>query len=247
MLKSGCFALAMAASLCCHAQEMAQPAAEATHTAAAQPSSSVATSCCHVAYGTPVTVEILEPLNSALLKRGDKFKIRLAAPLVIDGTTVFAAGMEGVGEVVHAEKSRGGGKGGELLIAARHLDHQGIPVRLGGLKLGGTGKDNSALALGVAVAAGPLAFFVHGREILIPAGTLAQAKIAQALDSPSVSTVPESVARTAALPGPIAAAAATATPTLPAYPAATTSSATIPAHLETQIAEEATTQPNSEE
>jgi hypothetical protein len=37
----------------------------------------------------------------------------------------------------------------------------------------------------MAIAAGPLAFFVQGHEIVIPAGTLAQAKIAQDLQLPA--------------------------------------------------------------
>ena len=253
MLKSGCFALAMAASLCCHAQEIAQPAAEAAQAAAPQPLSSVVAPCCRIADGTPVTIEILEPLNSALLKRGDKFRIRLAEPLLIGGETALASGMEGVGEVVHAEKSRGGGKAGELLLAARHLDHQGTPIRLRGLKLGGAGKDNSRAAVALAIAAGPLAFFVQGREIVIPAGTPAQAKIAQDPDPVSILPTPEGAAAAANTSEPVAdiAAAATPTPTptpTPTVPATTTTSpAAAPSIVEPQPAEETATHPNSEE
>ena len=232
MLKSGCFALAMAASLCCPAQEIVQPVAEAAQAAAPQPLSSVIAPCCRIADGTPVIIEILEPLNSALLKRGDKFRIRLAEPLLIGGATVLASGMEGVGEVVHAEKSRGGGKAGELLIAARHLDHQGTPIRLRGLKLGGAGKDNSRLAVGVAIAAGPLAFFVHGREIVIPAGTLAQAKIAE---DPDPASIPPASVAAAPMPTPSVPATSTTSPV-----------ATAPV-VEPQPAEETATHPNPEE
>jgi hypothetical protein len=56
---------------------------------------------------------------------------------------------------------------------------------LRGLRLGGKGKDNTAAALATSFALGPLALFVHGREIVIPAGTLAQAKIAQDLKIPT--------------------------------------------------------------
>lgn len=180
MLKFGYVLLALAASPCCVAQETAP----ATETAALTQSHNASSACCRIADGTAVTIEILEPLNSALLKRGDKFRLRLAEPVLVEGKPVLASGIEGVGEIVHAEKSRSGGKAGELLIAARYLETPGTPIPLRALKLGGRGKDNTNAALATSFALGPLALFVHGREIVIPAGTLAQAKIAQELRLP---------------------------------------------------------------
>lgn len=183
MLKFGYVLLALAASPCCVAQE----AAPATETATLAQSQDTGSACCRVADGTAVTIEILEPLNSALLKRGDKFRLRLAEPVLVEGKPVLASGVEGVGEIVHAEKSRSGGKAGELLIAARYLETSGTQVPLRGLKVGGRGKDNTNAAMATAFAVGPFALFVRGREIVIPAGTLAQAKIAQELHLPAQS------------------------------------------------------------
>ncbi len=180
MLRIGSFVLTMAVSFMCLAQETAEadvvaaPAVEIVEL-------TTEPICCRVVDGTLVTVEILDPLSS-LHKRGDKFRLRLSEPLIVDGQTLLASGLEGVGEIVHAEKSRGGGKAGELLIAARYLDRSGEHIPLRGLKLGGSGKDNTAAAMAVSVALGPLAHFVRGREIEIPAGTQAQAKIAGSLD-----------------------------------------------------------------
>ena len=179
MLKWGYVLLALAASSCCVAQETAPEAA-----APAQ-SRTASAACCRIADGTAVTIEILEPLDSALLKRGDKFRLRLAEPVLAEGKPVLAAGVEGMGEIVHAEKSRSGGKAGELLIAARYLETSGTKVPLRGLKLGGRGKDNTNAAMATSFAVGPFALFVRGREIVIPAGTLAQAKIAQELHFPA--------------------------------------------------------------
>lgn len=183
MLKWGYVLLALAASPCCVAQE----AAPATETATPAQSHDASIACCRIADGTAVTIEILDPLNSALLKRGDKFRLRLAEPVLAEGKPVLAAGVEGMGEIVHAEKSRSGGKAGELLIAARYLETSGTQVPLRGLKLGGRGKDNTNAAMATAFAVGPFALFVRGREIVIPAGTLAQAKIAQELRLPAQS------------------------------------------------------------
>lgn len=146
--------------------------APAEETAAAGPA------CCTVPANTTVDLEILDLLNSSRQKRGDRFRLRLAAPVIVDGTTLVAEGAEGVGEVVHAAAARGGGAPGELLIAARWLEVDGQPIPLRGLKLGLTGGDNSGMALGVSFAAGPFAMFIRGREIEIPAGTRVHARLA---------------------------------------------------------------------
>ena len=117
----------------------------------------------------------------------------------MDGHELIPAGTPVRGEVVHAAAARGGGAPGELLLAARSLDIDGLTIRLRGLKLGGTGDDNSGMALGVSFAAGPFAMFIRGTEIEVPAGTRVHARIAEALTvaprtpspEPSIHTEPE--------------------------------------------------------
>ena len=140
--------------------------------------SAVEPACCTAPANTTVELEILDLLNSSQRKRGDRFGLRVAEPLVVDGITLIPAGIRGVGEVVHAAAARGGGAPGELLIAARWLDVDGQSLKLRGLKLGVTGGDNSGMALGVSFAAGPFAMFIRGREIEIPAGTRVNARLA---------------------------------------------------------------------
>lgn len=224
MLKSGGLLLVLAASPCCVAQEVAPSMHDDTTAVALAPESSIAIACCRIADGTAVTLEILEPLNSALVKRGDKFRLRLADPVSIDGNDVLAPGIEGVGEIIHAEKSRSGGKPGELLLAARFLQHSDTQIPLRGLKLGGKGKDNTNAAMATAFAIGPLALFVHGREIVIPAGTLAQAKIARDVDLP-----PKSGPDTPPSPTAVPASAANAAPVLAEKPASASQSSLSPA------------------
>lgn len=143
------------------------------------PSAAPEDACCRVPANTVVVLEILDLLNSYQHRRGDKFRIRVVTSVVIDGTSLIAAGTLGIGEIVHAAAARGGGAPGELLIAARSLDIDGQPAPLRGLKLGVTGRDNSEMALGVSLAAGPFAMFIRGREIEIPAGTRVSARLAQ--------------------------------------------------------------------
>lgn len=152
--------------------------------------------------GTVVSLEILDTLNSSRNARGDAFAIRVVEAITVDGVVVVPAGIVGRGEVVHAAAARGGGAPGELLIAARSLDLPGPAAPLRGLKLGVTGGDNSGMALGVSLAAGPFAMFIRGREIEIPAGTRVTAKLAADVTAappvPAVPTVPPSVPSPAA-------------------------------------------------
>ena len=203
MFKSGGLLLVLAASPCCVAQDIAPSMQDNTTVATLRPESSIAISCCRIADGTAVVLEILDPLDSGLVKRGDKFRIRLAESVSVEGKIVLPAGIEGQGEIVHAAKSRGGGKAGELLIAARYLQRdEANQIRLRGMKLGGQGKDNSALAVGLSVAVGVFAFFVQGDEIFIPAGTLAQAKIAQDMDLVLTAIEPPTAIVEQAIPAP---------------------------------------------
>lgn len=143
-------------------------------TALEQPTSA----CCLIPALTIVSIEILSTVNSQANKIGENFAIRLVEPIIINGQIIVPAGATGSGDVVHAAKSRFGGKPGELIIAVRYLEHQGQRIPLRSLKFGsGTGKDNgtTALAVGVAVSS-VLSMFITGGEVNVPAGTIAQAK-----------------------------------------------------------------------
>lgn len=146
-----------------------------------------------MANGSVVEIEIAEPISSQHRKRGEKFVLRLAEPLVVEGQTVLAAGTAGVGEIIHAASSGGGGKPGELLLAARYLEFDGRQIALRGFRIGAAGKGHTQGALAASMAIGPFAHFIHGREIEIPAGARANAKVAadiplSPLNAPSTTT-----------------------------------------------------------
>lgn len=165
--------LAWALLACCAAAQ----AAEA-------PSTDAAPDCRCAPAGTPVLIEVADTLVSDERQPGETFALRLAQPLILDGTTVLPAGTPGGGEIVHAAKARGGGRPGELLLAARYLEAGGRRIALRGLKLGAAGQDRSGTALATSFVAGPFALFVHGSEMVIPAGTPALAKLAEAVPLP---------------------------------------------------------------
>ena len=139
---------------------------------------------CGLPEGTPLVLEIIDPISSARVKRGDTFRLRVRDAVSKEGVVVLAAGTGAVGEVVHAESSRGGGKPGELILAARRLQLGDREIKLRGFKLGGAGNDTSHVALGASFGIGPFAHFIHGKEIELPALTTGIAKLAEPLCSP---------------------------------------------------------------
>ena len=78
--------------------------------------------CCRVPAGTVVMVELAEPVSTKTHKAGDRFPIRLAAPVIVDGQVVLPAGTPGVGHVVQASGPGLGGKGAKLVVSARLPD-----------------------------------------------------------------------------------------------------------------------------
>ncbi len=136
---------------------------------------------------TPIELVIDANLGSKVSKSGDTFPIRLAKPIIVDGREVLAAGFVGQGEVVHAKKSAGMGAAGELVLAARFLTVGDRQLKLRSMRFGTAGKDeiNSVVAVNALSVASPLpvgmlGFFVTGKNIEIPQGTVAVAKNSEA-------------------------------------------------------------------
>lgn len=173
------------------AQEAAAPATNVSTMTPASPADAASpapaevtgvAACCQLPDGTVIELETLEPISSANAKRGDHFRLRTTAAIKVDEVLVLPAGTEGVGEVIHADKARSGGKAGELLLAARSLQLDGRSVPLRGMQLGRSGKDKTQASLAVGVALGPLGLLVQGGEVVIPAGTPTNAKLKGALE-----------------------------------------------------------------
>ena len=143
-----------------------------------------AADCCMIKALTPVRLAITNPIASNAVAPGQLFAITLSEPILLDGGRSIPAGTPGQGEVVHASRSGMAGKAGELVLAARYLDYQGIRIPLRSMRFGGVGKDQTgtatAIAIGTAVVAplaGVFALAITGGEVRVPAGTLADAKI----------------------------------------------------------------------
>lgn len=135
---------------------------------------------------TPVLIELLATLSSETSATGDRFPLRLAEALVIDGETVIPAGTTGEGEVIHAKRKGGMGAAGELILTARFLDLGGQHIALRSLRVNGDGQSRIDTVNSLAVASAatiPLAslvgFFITGGAKTVNEGTIAAARTAE--------------------------------------------------------------------
>lgn len=134
--------------------------------------------------GTYVDFEIVDRVNSKLSKAGDRFRIRTMVPITLDGAVIIAEGAPGEGEVIHAAPARAAGKAGELILAARFIEHRGQKIALRGFRFAQTGISRTGEATVVGMVAAPVVLFVAGSDIDVPAGTGGQAKLAADLPIP---------------------------------------------------------------
>lgn len=128
--------------------------------------------------GASVSIRIDDRVGSKISKAGDFFNISLVDPIVVEEIELVPAGTKGVGQVVHAAKGSFGGGAGELILAARFLDHEGRRIHLRSLRFGQTGSDNTAEAMAINAVIGPLGLLVSGGNVTVEPGTMANAKIA---------------------------------------------------------------------
>ncbi|MGH7022109.1 MAG: hypothetical protein ACREEB_00810 [Caulobacteraceae bacterium] len=133
-----------------------------------------------IAAGTVVEVALVGEVSSKTDRIGDKFALRLAAPIVINGVIIAQAGALGGGVVIDAAAGGVYGRPGKLVLAARYIDVGGVRVPLRGFKLSGAGKDNGTIALAASEIpyAGILAIAIPGGNITYPSGTHVLAKVA---------------------------------------------------------------------
>ncbi len=182
-----------------------------------------------LAADTKVSIELAEAVSSDGRKRGDKFAIRLATPIIVDGRTVAPAGATGVGEVVYAERGGGGGSPGKLVLAARYIDVGDTRVLLKAFNLG-AGGDSEFRELQVASALiGVAALLIEGHNVLYPVGTRARAKVAADVTLPVIPTPSAAVTTT-----PAAAAPASPAPTSPSTTSPAAAASSTPSNLASQ-------------
>ncbi|WP_373489232.1 hypothetical protein [Blastomonas sp.] len=131
-----------------------------------------------------VAIRITSSLDSKTATTGTCFPIALAEPILVDGVEIIPAGATGLGQVVHAAKARAGGKGGELILAARFISHNGHIVPLRSFELKKAGKDHLDAALAASVALPMAGYLFSGGNVQVAEGTVALAKVRHTVHIP---------------------------------------------------------------
>lgn len=135
---------------------------------------------CSLPESTPLQIELVDAVSSAKATIGDEFRVKLAKPAIVDGRVVLPADTPGIGQVIHAMKKKNGGRAGELILATRYLLIGDIRVPVRGFRINATGGEISGYLL-VDATAVPTR---EGLETEVPVGTVAGAKVAQAVMLP---------------------------------------------------------------
>jgi hypothetical protein len=163
------------------------PPSEPVSAAPAQPTppQAAATDNGRLPMDTRVVIELGQALSSKDNKTGDRFPIRVAAPVVVDGHTLVPAGSVGEGEIVYAERGGGGGSPGKLVLAARYVDVGPVRVRLKAFNLGAGGDSEFREMQVAAEFIGPAVLFINGKNVVYPEGTKARAKVAEEVTLPA--------------------------------------------------------------
>jgi hypothetical protein len=127
---------------------------------------------------TLLELEAVDLVSSATNHPGDLFALRLSEPLLWGTTELLPAGTPVQGQVVHAARSRGGGKAGELLLAARYAQTSQGRIKLRS-NFGASGKDHTKGALAASLVVGVFAMAIHGSEQVVSPGTSLSARLAE--------------------------------------------------------------------
>ena len=131
---------------------------------------------------TPVLLVFADEVSSKIAVKNAEVRFFLAEDLQV-GEIVVPKGTPAAGEIVHVQKAGLGGRGGELIIAARHLDFHGQRIPLRSLKplaapYAGKNRSDAAMAASFVPYAGLMSMFITGGQVVIPAGTEALASVA---------------------------------------------------------------------
>ena len=124
--------------------------------------------------GTDVRFRLLQELTTEdkALRVGDRFRLEVAEPIMIQGVTVVPVGTPAVGEITQVRNKGMWGKSGKFTARLLHLTVNGRQIRLTGEfddkgRAGGVG----AVAVSALVFL-PAGFFMTGTSARLPAGTV---------------------------------------------------------------------------
>ncbi|MBC8082081.1 MAG: hypothetical protein H7Z21_02615 [Hymenobacter sp.] len=129
--------------------------------------------------GTLVVLETTSGLSSNDAQMGQNVSLRVKYDVMVSGRAVVKAGAPGSAQVVTAERRKGMGKEGSLVIkpsVVQAVDGQMIPLT--GTGTSSAGSDTKGAAIGLAVVVSPLFLLKKGKDATIPAGYELQGSVA---------------------------------------------------------------------
>ena len=157
------------------AQTEAVPAVSpAVATPVAPPVAAPATTNAVLRTGTEVALRLSEELTTQgkKLRVGNRFRLEMSEPVIVQGVTVIPAGSPAVGEITDVRNKGMWGKSGRLVARLLYVTVNGRQIRLTGAF------DDKGVAGGVgavavsAVVFLPAGFFMTGTSAKVPMGTV---------------------------------------------------------------------------
>lgn len=121
--------------------------------------------------GQPVQLMVLHEVNSRQAKPGDRFPLRVNAPVLVDGLVVIPVGAAAWGEVVAASGTGVAGGRGHVSVRLTRIDAPSGPVALTGLTGTEGGSNTAGVVMGV-LSFGLGGLLVKGGNATLKAGDL---------------------------------------------------------------------------
>ena len=154
--------------------------------------------------GTEIALRLSEELTTKgkKLRVGNRFRLEVAEPVVVNGAVVVPAGSPAVGEITDVRNKGMWGKSGRLVTRLLYTTVNGRQIRLsGGFDDKGTAGGIGAVAVSAVVFL-PAGFFMTGTSAKVPMGTIIKGFIDEdvPLAMPAEATAPLQVDTPAALP-----------------------------------------------
>lgn len=188
------------ALLCAPVSAIAQVAAPVSTPAIAAPSTTNAI----LRTGTEVPLKLSEQLTTKgkMLRVGQRFRMTVAEPVIVQGVTVIPVGSPAVGEITDVRNKGMWGKSGHLAARILHVTVNGRQIRLSGAfdDKGVTGTAGVVAAIAFVPVAG---FFTTGTSALVPLGASVKGFVDEdvQLSLAAVAPAPLTVTATAAPAG----------------------------------------------
>jgi hypothetical protein len=139
-----------------------------------------------LAVGTQIRLMILREVTSRTAKPGDRIRLRVTEPVIVDGVAVVPVGATAWGEVVGVEGNGAAGVSGRLSARLLHLVTPDGPVPLEGAHSHEGDTGGAALALAI-LGFGPLGLLHQGDSGRLKAGDIINGRVvAPSAERPAV-------------------------------------------------------------